>query len=591
MSEQTITNRQRAEIIHEFLQLAAKQNLRTSIGSFTAIAVLTAIAFNQADQLPAKLWLALALIGQILRISIIYLPRLKVRINILATMRVYQLVAGLVGLIFGAFLMFFPALSEIERSIVTVIFLGLCSGSVANTPGQRAVFMLFATPILVGLSLAWGLTEIANYPEWISLAMVGLILLYTFMLFEMSKNSWQLIQEGYQLRFRDQQQKRLLLQALKEAEDANRSKTRFLAAASHDLRQPLHTISLVSATLGLHHLGEESQRLVKILNEVSMSLSSQLNDLLDISKLDAGIVEAHVQATNISAILSNIYAEFELSIADKGLKTTVNLSSNTKSLTDPQLIHRIFRNLLHNAIKFTDEGSISIDVYDAPSGRHVCVAISDTGRGIALEHQQEIFQEFYQVDNANRDRSQGFGLGLSIVKRLADLLQIKLEMESIPEKGTRFTLSIPVEPDQSASSDENHHSKDDTTLFDLRVLVVDDEEIIRTATELLLETLGCECMSAASSLAALQIATHWKPDIMLADFRLSDGDTGINAAKSLRTLYPDLPIMLISGDTAPDLLQTIRASGFKLLHKPLSLGSLRAELHAAKEHKSTKKIK
>ena len=234
--------------------------------------------------------------------------------------------------------------------------------------------------------------------------------------------------------------------------------------------------------------------------------------------------------------------------------------------TDPLLLERILRNLLDNAIKYTDCGSIELSARARSAGFEI--GVWDTGPGIALAEQEQVFEEFYQLNNPQRDRSEGLGLGLSIVRRLSDLLKLSITMTSIVGIGTAFTLQIVAGVADDKTVDQPLLAP--PSIKGLKVLVIDDEAAVREGMRTLLEALGGEVQVACGTQEAQALATTTQPDVVLADFRLHGSDDGLAAVRSLRFIYPGLAALLVSGDTAPQRLRDAHAAGLPLLHKPTS---------------------
>jgi CheY-like chemotaxis protein/anti-sigma regulatory factor (Ser/Thr protein kinase) len=268
-------------------------------------------------------------------------------------------------------------------------------------------------------------------------------------------------------------------------------------------------------------------------------------------------------------------AEMRAAIEEKGLRILVDAPAGVRCWTDPALLLRILRNLSENAIKFTPQGHIALRL--RIEQEHALLSVQDTGRGIPVAEQAMVFEEFYQVDNAERDRAKGLGLGLSIVRRLCALLGITLQLESAEGQGTTITLRVPLEA-YDAQALESPQPAALQSLAGLSVLVIDDERSVRMGMRVLLEELGCRFAEAASVEEATRQARTSKPDVILADMRLRNGETGIVAVNSVVAAVGPTPALLISGDTAPDRLQEAARAGIKLLHKPVSLPVLRAEL-------------
>ena len=286
----------------------------------------------------------------------------------------------------------------------------------------------------------------------------------------------------------------------------------------------------------------------------------------------------------VADLLAQHMAEIESLIEAKHLKPILVCQTNDYVETDPLLFLRVLRNLTQNAIKFTESGSISLEVRRV--GASVEVMVADTGHGIAQDQQDKVFQEFYQIGNPERDRAQGLGLGLSIVQRLVTLLGIRMQMQSTAMRGTRFVLSLPAVAApafNAASQPDTGHGEN----FNLCVLVIDDEKNVRTSLRMLLEELGCTCVEASGTEQAVTQVKQQRPDLVLADYRLRGSDSGIKAIEAVHALWPGVPTVLVSGDTAPSRLQEARYAGIRLLHKPLPLDVLKKELAAAQPDKAS----
>jgi CheY-like chemotaxis protein len=281
----------------------------------------------------------------------------------------------------------------------------------------------------------------------------------------------------------------------------------------------------------------------------------------------------------LAKLLEQHFSEVESVIGAKGLKPRLVNESAGHVRIDAQLFGRILRNLTHNAIKFTEQGEVAIRSRD--DGDAAVVTIRDTGCGIATEHQQDVFLEFYQAGNPERDRSKGLGLGLSIVDRLCRLLGIAIALRSVPGQGTEFELRLPRVAPPSAAAGSGASAALTPRDWGLHVLIVDDERSVRTGMRMLLEELGCTCDEAGSTEQACELAQLRRPDLVLADFRLRGEDSGLRALEALDRLLGGVTGVLVSGDTAPQRLREARNAGRRLLHKPLALAELQQELKSA----------
>jgi signal transduction histidine kinase/CheY-like chemotaxis protein len=368
-----------------------------------------------------------------------------------------------------------------------------------------------------------------------------------------------------------------LLQQKELAELANLAKSSFLAAASHDLRQPVHALGLFVGALRGVVLSDEAAELVDHIEASTAAMDTLFSALLDISRLDAGVVEVHPQTFAIGPLLARICREHSDEVDEKGLALICRPTAAWVN-SDPVLVERIARNLISNAIRYTQRGRILVGCRVEAELR---VQVWDTGPGIAPALQQQVFQEYFQLANPERDRAKGLGLGLAIVRRLTDLLGSQITLRSRPGHGSCFSFSLPVvaAPVTAPIADLVGVS----SLGPARglIAIVDDESAIRQAMAALLTGWGYEVAAAGSQSEILEVlSSHGSaPDLVICDYRLRDDETGIRVIETLRAQYgAQMPAMLITGDTAPDRLLEARASGLLLLHKPVSKGKLRAAL-------------
>ena len=365
------------------------------------------------------------------------------------------------------------------------------------------------------------------------------------------------------------------LRVQKEAADeANVAKSKFIATANHDLRQPVHALGLLVGALQGYPMNDEMRRLVGQIGGSVTAMDGLFNSLLDISRLDAGVVETQGEDFPIGPLLERVCRDHLAEAKAKGLRL-ISVNCSVIVRTDPFLLERILRNLVSNAIRYTDRGRVLVG---CRRGNNLRVEVWDTGRGIPLERQHEVFHEFVQLGNVERDRAKGLGLGLAIVDRLAKLLDCPVSLRSAPEKGSVFQVNVPLAQGQVLATP----SAQETPVFATRrgmVLVIDDDTIIQSAMRGLLSSWGHDVIVAGSGAEMLDrlVTLTRRPDLILCDYRLRDGENGIGAIKRLQSQYAErVPAVLITGDTAPDRLQEARGSGLILLHKPVAEIKLRA---------------
>ena len=377
-----------------------------------------------------------------------------------------------------------------------------------------------------------------------------------------------------------------LKQQKEVAEAASQSKSRFLAAASHDLRQPVHSLSLFVGALAEQPQNAEGTRLIAHIRSTVDSLGNLFNSLLNISKLDANTVQPDWASVDLRQLLQNV-CDGEAAVAhEKGL--TLRLSAEPVCVhTDPSLLDRIVRNLVSNAVRYTDRGTVVVSA--RMRAGQILVRVGDTGMGIPANMHDAVFDEFVQLHNPERDRNQGIGLGLSIVRRLAALLQMRLSLRSHMGRGSVFSLwlapalngpgSNPVtQPPAALGSALAAAPPDPSTAH---VLVIDDDAAIRAGMTALLNSWGYQVLvvSGLEELLPVMATQMQVPCLVICDMRLRHGENGIETVAYIRTQYnEDLPAILITGDTAPERLQQAAQSGLILLHKPVAPEALRAAM-------------
>jgi signal transduction histidine kinase len=360
------------------------------------------------------------------------------------------------------------------------------------------------------------------------------------------------------------------------AEQANQAKSRFLASASHDLRQPLTALSLFSATL--NHTAKDPQIVVlaKHIDNTVNTLENLFNSLLDLSKLDAGVVTACPTRVNIRAMLERLKIEYYEQATTKGLQLICE-SEPAWIHTDPVLFERILRNLLENALRYTSTGNVLLRCQIHLE--KAMIEVSDTGPGIVASERERVFDEYYQINNPGRDRSQGLGIGLSIVRKLCDLLALDLVLESVVGKGSTFRLLSPTcEKPQHKPIESAVQSSFIKPLSGLSILVIDDDQEIRCAVQMVLELNGCLVLSAKNISEALQLCGFTPPDIVIADYRLAEGENGLEALHLLKTRFGQIKGLVLTGDTGPERLREVAESGYPILHKPINGPTLLARI-------------
>ena len=372
-------------------------------------------------------------------------------------------------------------------------------------------------------------------------------------------------------------------------EAASQSRARFLAAASHDLRQPLYALTLFSSAL---RAGEtDPSKLTRVLHieECVASLDHLFSELLDLSRLETGAVHAAMADVRLDEVFDDVSRNFRMLAESRGLRLIVR-KTDAWVRADRTMLTRILNNLVSNALRYTDEGGVLVGVRHQQSGQ-VRIDIWDTGHGIAPEHQQRVFEEFYQVSHEHAhpgERQRGLGLGLATVRKLAELLDCRIALASTPHRGTLVSLALaPGTPSPQAQAMDAMDAPLDVS--GLRVLVVDDEVSILEGLRALLAEWGCEIRAAEDETAALAAVADWTqpPDLVISDLRLREGRSGVDVLRAVARHYqqdpqrPGFARLLVTGETRSDRIGEIAASRIPVLFKPVSPQKLREAMLAA----------
>lgn len=367
-----------------------------------------------------------------------------------------------------------------------------------------------------------------------------------------------------------------IIAAQKEAERANKANSAFLAAASHDLRQPVQALSLLNGAL--RRTVKEPRALEMIENQEHSltAMTNLLNSLLDISRLDAGAVTPELEEFPIQRLIDRLTAEFSRQAKHKGLAFESE-SCDASVQSDPNLLSEIIQNLVSNAIRYTDTGAVKLRCIE---GDGTCsVQVEDTGVGIEDDQLEAIFKEFHQVRNPGQ-YNEGFGLGLAIVRRLTDLLGLEIDVESMPGRGSCFSLVIPTlaEPIRPADGETNIDSIGETKASGF-VLLIEDEVTVADAWGLLLEAEGYRVATSGSVSEATAVIKHLPeiPVLLISDFHLLDGSTGVEAVSAIRDYYErEIPAFIVSGDTSKVVKDARLLANCTLMSKPVNTARLLA---------------
>ena len=373
---------------------------------------------------------------------------------------------------------------------------------------------------------------------------------------------------------------RKVAERTQELELANAAKSRFLAMASHDLRQPLHALGLFVAQLRTPLKSRERTKTIERVDATRKEMDEMFNSLLDISRLDAGILTPKITEFPIARLLQKIETRFDQATREKGLRLRVR-RSDAWVRSDAMLLERILLNLVSNAVRYTLRGGIIVGC--RRRGEMLRIEVWDSGPGIPEDQKQNIFGEFFQLTAPDRNRYGGLGLGLAIVDRLRLLLNHQIDLASTVGRGSRFAILVPM-ADECVTSTEPVDSPHPAA-FAVEgkvILVIGDAPIVREGTGGLLGKWGYSVLTAGSDEAALiRLAERQqRPDLIISDYHLASGKTGIRAIEQINAAFgSSIPAILISGDTAPEPLRDAKDRGYILLHKPVDPMRLRAVMH------------
>lgn len=480
--------------------------------------------------------------------------------------------------------LFLPHLGLVRQAWLAIVLFAMPAAGVSVSVGSRYVLAAYAIGILAPATE----TYVHLHPDL--LIAQGLSLVFVAFLIIVAADGERLLQRSIAIRKERDEVVRELERsnaetkaAMERAEQSAQARARVLASASHDLRQPLHALSVYSAVLAERPdpatLGEVGRNI----GQIVQTLGSLLSGLLDLSQISAGVFVPERKVFPLGGLAQEICQEFAPAAAAKGIAFTCTCEP-VCVVGDAVAVGRILRNLIDNAVKYTERGTVAITI--RIDGDHALVEVTDTGKGIPpLEHAR-IFEEFYQLDNLGRDRSKGVGLGLAIVQRLCERIGAEITVKSESGLGSRFTLQLPDAITPSDGKPTGASPQEATaqphSFAGLRIYVVDDERDILKGMRWLLDAWDVRVATAGSVREAGELfAREGLPGILIADLRLGEPENGAALAARMRRRYGDFPVLIMTGEIGSEALRDAHAAGFPVLQKPVAAGTLYEAIRAA----------
>ena len=582
MSEQTTADAQthgsqRRDIAN--LHFSIRQAIKNTY-TVPVIAGVVAVPFwNALAWYYSAIWLVTLTIAYYGRSYLMHTARdvAVIEANPLAWVQLFWVTTlGCAIIVASAPVLFFPALSENARMFDCTLLCCWLAAGMSSLGTRPRLYSAFSFIFVAGLVLGW----VRAGGEFLSQILFAL-LAYAVVLFGFARNFAREINESLDIRFTNERLVAELTRSREAAEQANQAKSRFLAVASHDLRQPLHALTLLSGLLVMSDSAQNAREIGQKLGRSVDALAGLFNSLLDFSKIEAERVSPEIVWLSLGDLIGRLEHDYQAQVLAKGLSLKVQ-TLEVQVHTDAQWFERIVRNLLDNALKFTTHGGITIGVLPTAGG--LCLAVSDTGPGIAPNLRQDIFKEYFQ--GMDEPGQTGLGLGLAIVRGLADLLALKVQVIDNQPHGARFEVEFSAAQVRSMPRKETGNDKVLAAAVDLQgyfVVYVDDDENARDAMRMVLDHWGCKSVIAPSLNEALtQLEGCDTPDAIISDYRLGGGRVGTEVIEALRQRYGPLAGALLSGESS-----LAHASGsdeleYPVLAKPMKATDLRELLEVFK---------
>jgi two-component system, sensor histidine kinase len=550
-----------------------------SVGSLALATLLVVMLWSEADHSTLLGWIAaLAAVHGVRtwqwRLYNREQPESPARLR-LWTNR-FLIAVAISGALWGApAILFYEQVELVGKTYIALLLCEVVAMTVTSVGLHRQAYYIFASFVAVPFLVisAW-----RGVPTELGLTFALGIAFVVALSFARNVNRFVL--EAFHQRFANIDLINQLERQKEIAEHASRTKTQFLAAASHDLRQPLQALGLFVMSVKLRVRDPELQAAVSRIERSMGALEGVLEALLDVSKLDAGVVSPRVESFPVARTLAAVREQFAATAERHRLRLVVK-ETRTWCRSDPYMLERILANLVSNALRYTKQGRVVVGCRRVRDTLRI--EVWDTGVGIPRDKQEEIFREFVQLENPERSRDKGLGLGLAIVERLARLLDHPIGVRSVPGRGSVFWLSVPRAAEAEAVAPATPPKLAAGSLAGRFILVIDDDREVLAALEEVLELHGAHPIAAPSESAARELLADLgrPPDLIVSDYRLAAGAVGLEVIRRLQRDHgADIPGAILTGDIAANVLKTVAEAGLPLLSKPIRPDQLIAALEA-----------
>lgn len=562
------------EVLAEQLKLVTGSYLISAISFLMVCAVVAYITFTATNDSRAIIWfsvLTALYLGWIVR-DLSHGETTKPPPREEATREVIKVLVANIAFCYLPITFIDDAYPALVIVSIAIAAGGLSAGSAVMQGPCLPVFYAYSLPKMMTVIVL--LFSLNGDTYWILACATSLFL---FLILWFTLKSEKNMRDSIELRFENRELVKQLRTSLTKTDEANNAKSVFLASASHDLRQPLHALALMTEILGSTTLSTQQAELQKRMLSAVDSTRSMLDSLLDISKLEAGAISANEKAFLMQTVFDKLDDEMQQLADDKGISYNAR-PTDLVAHSDGLIVELIIRNLISNALRYTERGRVLLTCRRRKRDR-LLVQVWDTGIGIAENEKQTIFRAFHQLDNPERNAQKGFGLGLAITQGLAETIGSAITVKSVKGRGSVFAFELPSANQPVIDEAKIASQKLNVSLSGKTVLIIDDDAKVRISLQELISSWNCNCISSESAAKALPQIKETTVDIMLVDYRLSGNLTGLDAIEEIRrSLAKKVPAIIITGDTSAEKIKEISATDAILMYKPVSVDQLKSEI-------------